>query len=319
MNQLWWCFHSKVCCNITECNRKGNSLERANGIMNTPWCRWRGQTWSWRPLLFHYVFLVHLFVQSKGKGRNFSGSPVVKTWSSNAEGGGSIPSPAAKIPHAEWPKNQKINKKGNMITDSKKIFKMVHKRARTHTHTHKSKTKRERYFSKKKAYIRDPTRREILRSFFGDRCRFKKLAYAILGTGKPWICRAGHRRELIFSLENAVLGAGWQPANLGRSPLLKSWGRFPSSQGTRRFCSKAFTWLDEGNCPLAVSPLFFTLCDLDEVGTKWYCCPNLKEHTLRRAGEKFCLQMTQAVQTTKRVRRRECRKQLSPGYWAGHR
>ena len=60
-------------------------------------------------------FLVHLFVQSKGKGRNFSGSPVVKTWSSHAEGGGSIPSPAAKIPHASWPKNQKINKQNPVM------------------------------------------------------------------------------------------------------------------------------------------------------------------------------------------------------------
>ena len=167
MNQLWWCFHSKVCCNITECNRKGNSLERANGIMNTPWCRWRGQTWSWRPLLFHYVFLVHLFVQSKGKGRNFSGSPVVKTWSSNAEGGGSIPSPAAKIPHATWPKNQKINKKGNMITDSKKIFKMVHMRAHVHTHTHTNlKQKGKDIFLKKGLHKRSNKKRNFEKFFW---------------------------------------------------------------------------------------------------------------------------------------------------------
>ena len=64
---------------------------------------------KWKAFAVSLWFLVHLFVQSKEKGRNFSGGPVVKTLSSNAEGGGSIPSPAAKIPHASWPKKQKIN------------------------------------------------------------------------------------------------------------------------------------------------------------------------------------------------------------------
>ena len=92
-------------------------------------------------------FLVHLFVQSKGKGRNFSGGPVVETRSSNAEGGGSIPSLAAKIPHASWPKKQKINnnkKTPNNVTDSIKTLKMPL------PHTHKSKTKGKDIFSKKR-------------------------------------------------------------------------------------------------------------------------------------------------------------------------
>ena len=43
--------------------------------------------------------------------RDFPGGPVVETSPSNAGGVGSIPGWGAKIPHASWPKNQKINQK----------------------------------------------------------------------------------------------------------------------------------------------------------------------------------------------------------------
>ena len=39
--------------------------------------------------------------------RDFPGSPVVKSSSSNAEGTGSIPGRGAKIPHVSWPKKKK--------------------------------------------------------------------------------------------------------------------------------------------------------------------------------------------------------------------
>ena len=38
--------------------------------------------------------------------RDFPGSPVVKSSSSNAEGTGSIPGRGAKIPHVSWPKKK---------------------------------------------------------------------------------------------------------------------------------------------------------------------------------------------------------------------
>ena len=44
-------------------------------------------------------------------GRDFPGSPVVKTSSSNAGGAGSIPDQGAKIPYVLWPKNQNIKQK----------------------------------------------------------------------------------------------------------------------------------------------------------------------------------------------------------------
>ena len=36
---------------------------------------------------------------------DFPGDPAVKTWPSNAGGGGSIPGQGAKILQASWPKN----------------------------------------------------------------------------------------------------------------------------------------------------------------------------------------------------------------------
>ena len=44
---------------------------------------------------------------------DFPGDPAVKTWPSNAGGGGSIPGQGAKILQASWPKNQNINKPFN--------------------------------------------------------------------------------------------------------------------------------------------------------------------------------------------------------------
>ena len=41
---------------------------------------------------------------------DFPGCPVIKI-SPNAEGVGLIPTQAAKIPHAPWPKNQNIKQK----------------------------------------------------------------------------------------------------------------------------------------------------------------------------------------------------------------
>ena len=55
--------------------------------------------------------------------RDFPGDPVVKTSPSNAEGAGSIPGWGVKISHASWLKNQNINNKSNILTDSIKDFK----------------------------------------------------------------------------------------------------------------------------------------------------------------------------------------------------
>ena len=109
-------------------------------------------------------FLVHLFVQSKGKGRNFSGGPVVETRSSNAEGGGSIPSLAAKIPHASWPKKQKINnnkKNPNNVTDSIKTLKMP----LPHTHTNR-KQKGKIFFLRKGLQKRSNKKRNFEKFFW---------------------------------------------------------------------------------------------------------------------------------------------------------
>ena len=57
--------------------------------------------------------------------RDFPGSPVIKTLPSNARGAGSIPGRATKIPHASWPKNQRM-KQNNIVTNSVKTLKMVH-------------------------------------------------------------------------------------------------------------------------------------------------------------------------------------------------
>ena len=54
---------------------------------------------------------------------------MVKISPSNAGGVGSISSWGTKIPHASGPKkkkNQNLNNRSNMVTNSTKIFKMVH-------------------------------------------------------------------------------------------------------------------------------------------------------------------------------------------------
>ena len=51
---------------------------------------------------------------------------MVKTSSSNGGGVGSIPGWGAKIPHASWPKNQNIKNKSNIVTNSIRLYKMVH-------------------------------------------------------------------------------------------------------------------------------------------------------------------------------------------------
>ena len=57
--------------------------------------------------------------------RDFPGSPVVKTSSSNAGGAGSIPGQGAKIPHASGPKNQNIKQK-QYCNKFSKDFENVH-------------------------------------------------------------------------------------------------------------------------------------------------------------------------------------------------
>ena len=55
--------------------------------------------------------------------RNFPGGLVVKNSPSSAGGVGSIPGWGAKIPHASQPKNQSINNRSNIVTNSIKDFK----------------------------------------------------------------------------------------------------------------------------------------------------------------------------------------------------
>ena len=55
--------------------------------------------------------------------RNFPGGLVVKNSLSSAGGVGSIPGWGAKIPHASQPKNQSINDRSNIVTNSIKDFK----------------------------------------------------------------------------------------------------------------------------------------------------------------------------------------------------
>ena len=58
--------------------------------------------------------LVHLNAQEW----NFPGGPVVKTSLSNTAGAGLIPGWRGKIPHALKPKNQNINNRSSIITNS---------------------------------------------------------------------------------------------------------------------------------------------------------------------------------------------------------
>ena len=59
---------------------------------------------------------------------DFTGGQVVKTSPSNAGDKGSVPGGAARIPHALWPKkkNQNMNNRNNIVTNSIKTLKMVH-------------------------------------------------------------------------------------------------------------------------------------------------------------------------------------------------
>ena len=57
-------------------------------------------------------------VTTKGRYQDFPGGPVVKTLSSNAGDEGLTPGLGTKIPHASWPKNQKINNRSSGVTNS---------------------------------------------------------------------------------------------------------------------------------------------------------------------------------------------------------
>jgi len=54
--------------------------------------------------------------------RDFPGSPVVKACPSNAASAGSILGQGAKIPHASQSRNQNINNRSNIATNSIKIL-----------------------------------------------------------------------------------------------------------------------------------------------------------------------------------------------------
>ena len=54
--------------------------------------------------------------------RDFPGTPVVKTCPSNAAGVGSMLGQGAKIPYASQSRNQTINNRSNIITNSIKIL-----------------------------------------------------------------------------------------------------------------------------------------------------------------------------------------------------
>ena len=55
--------------------------------------------------------------------RDFPGGPAVKTSPSNAGAVGLIPGWGTKIPHALWSKNQNIENRSNIVTNSIRIFK----------------------------------------------------------------------------------------------------------------------------------------------------------------------------------------------------
>ena len=53
---------------------------------------------------------------------------MIKTSPSKAGGAGSIPGQGVNIPHASGPKNQNIKNRSNIVTNSIKTFKMVHRK-----------------------------------------------------------------------------------------------------------------------------------------------------------------------------------------------
>ena len=57
--------------------------------------------------------------------RDLPGSTVVNISPSNAGGAGLIPGWGIKMPHDSWPKNQNINNRSNVVTDSIKTLEMV--------------------------------------------------------------------------------------------------------------------------------------------------------------------------------------------------
>ena len=58
--------------------------------------------------------------------RDFHGGPLVKNLPSNGRDVVSIPGQGTKIPHASQLKNQSINSRSNIVTESIKTLKMVH-------------------------------------------------------------------------------------------------------------------------------------------------------------------------------------------------
>ena len=57
---------------------------------------------------------------------DFPGGPVVETLPSNAWGLGSILGWEAKILHVSWSKNQRINNRSNIVTNSVKALKTIY-------------------------------------------------------------------------------------------------------------------------------------------------------------------------------------------------
>ena len=63
---------------------------------------------------------------------NFLGGSMIET-SSNVECVHLIPDQGTKIPRASWPKNHNINNRSNIVTNSVKALKMIHKKTSTYT------------------------------------------------------------------------------------------------------------------------------------------------------------------------------------------
>ena len=64
---------------------------------------------------------IHILVRE-----DFPGGPVVETSPSTAGAMGSIPGQEARIPHVLRPKNQTINSRSNIVTNSITTLKVVH-------------------------------------------------------------------------------------------------------------------------------------------------------------------------------------------------
>ena len=68
----------------------------------------------------------HTLLIKRGSLEDVPGSPMIKTLPARAGGTGLIPGRAAKSPLASQLKNQNINNRSNIVTNSMKTFKMVH-------------------------------------------------------------------------------------------------------------------------------------------------------------------------------------------------